>query len=256
MGLPQKPRQCLPLVFFIGVGYQRLLKIKDLGCYLFCTLKMIRYFKCLCLFYVITLLSCNSHKTDNSHQNQRIDKNIGDKVIVDCRYTFEESIAGTKAPNYILKQLQLINVQYYSIDGNVHQGQILTNKKMVQKLQVLFQFMKQMKFPVAHAIPVVKYNWNDDVSMKANNTYSFCYRNPSYSKHALGMAIDINPFFNPLRWKEGYTYRQNKPVGASYNPVVAGTFCASNLVVLEFNKLGLRWGHNFSTKYDDHHFEL
>ncbi|HEY6913102.1 MAG TPA: M15 family metallopeptidase [Paludibacter sp.] len=177
-------------------------------------------------------------------------------MIVDCNYTLEEAVAGSKAPKKILSQLQLINVQYYSTDGKIHQGQILTNRKMVNRLEVMFQFMKQVKFPVVHAIPVVKYNWNDDLSMQANNTYSFCYRNPSYSKHARGMAIDINPYFNPLRWKEGYTYRQNKPVGASYNPSVSGTFYDSNPVVLEFRKNGLRWGRTFSRKYDDHHFEM
>lgn len=217
---------------------------------------MIRYFKFFCLLLVISFFSCNFHKTENSHLTEKTPKIQTDKVIVDCHYTFEEAIAGTKAPIRIVQQLQLIDVLYYSTDGKVHQGQILTNKKIAQQLQALFMFMKQMRFPVAHAIPIVKYNWNDDLSMQANNTSSFCYRNLGYSKHALGLAIDINPFFNPLRWKQGYTNRQIKPIGASYNPNVAGSFYPSNPVIEKAKKLGLHWGHYFSNKYDDHHFEL
>jgi len=208
------------------------------------------------LLVLILLVSCNSEKKQAVVLNKQICKIKKTAVIVDCNYTFEEAIEGSKAQKKVLDQLQLINVQYYSTDGKIHQGQILTNKKMVNKVELMFRFMKQMKFPVAQAIPVVRYNWNDELSMQANNTYSFCYRNPSYSKHARGMAIDINPFFNPLRWKKGYTYRQNKPVGASYNPTISGTFYDSNPVVLEFRKNGLRWGRTFSRNYDDHHFEM
>lgn len=208
------------------------------------------------LLVLILLVSCNSEKKQTVVLDKQIYKIKKPSVIVDCNYTFEEAIAGSKAPKKILDQLQLINVLYYSTDGKIHQGQILTNRKMVNKVRLMFRFMKEMKFPVAQAIPVVRYNWNDDLSMQANNTYSFCYRNPSYSKHARGMAIDINPFFNPLRWKKGYTYRQNKPAGAIYNPSVSGTFYDSNPVVLEFRKNGLRWGRTFSRNYDDHHFEM
>lgn len=226
------------------------------GLYLLCRLKMIRSCKFVCFLVVLTFLSCNFQNTNPSRKSQVENKYIQKNVIVDCRYTFKESVAGTKAPDSVLKQLELIEVQYYSTDGKIHQGQILTNKKMVPKIQALFEFMKQLKFPVAHAIPIVKYNWNDDLSMQANNTYSFCYRNLSYSKHAFGLAIDINPFFNPLRWKQGYTNRQIKPIGASYNPNVAGSFYPSNPVIEKAKKLGLHWGHYFSNKYDDHHFEL
>ncbi len=208
------------------------------------------------LIVVILSVSCNSEKKHKVISNKQICNVKKDPVIVDCNYTFEEAIAGSNAPQKILNQLQLINIQYYSTDGKIHQGQILTNRKMVRKTQLMFQIMKQMKFPIARAIPVVKYGWNDDLSMQANNTYSFCYRNISYSKHARGMAIDINPFFNPVRWKKGYAHRSDKPAGATYNPTVSGTFYESSPIIKVFRKNGLRWGHTFSRKYDDHHFEM
>ena len=214
------------------------------------------HFKILYLLIVIAFISCNSSQKGSNYSKLQVRKIVKDSVIVDCHYTLDEAMAGSKAPKNILQQLQLVDVKYYSTDGKIHKGQILTNKKLVNKIEILFHFILQNKFPIAQAIPIVKYNWDDNLSMQANNTYSFCYRDISYSKHAWGMAIDINPYFNPLRWKVGYENRLNKPVGASYNPKVPGTFYSLQPVVEEFRKLGFRWGHNFKIKCDDHHFEI
>jgi len=209
----------------------------------------------LSLLLLLILASCSHEKKDSNIAKEIKSKKITDQIIVDCDYTFDEAIAGSKAPGFILNQLQLIDVIYYSIDGKTHAGQILTNKKMVSDLKHMFEFMYQNHFPIGRAIPIVKFNWNDDLSMRANNTYSFCYRNAAYSKHATGMAIDINPFFNPVRWKSEYQHRTDKPVGAIYNPKVPGTFYLGNPVNIEFKKCGLRWGHSFTRNWDDHHFE-
>ena len=206
----------------------------------------------LSLIFIFSFFSCSPEKNDTHPEKTAIQI---DTVIVDCNYTFEEAIEGSKAPKLILKQLRLIDVQYYSTDGKIHAGQVLTNKKLVNDLVHLFEFMLQEHFPIAQAIPIVKYNWDDNLSMQANNCYSFCYRDVSFSKHASGMAIDINPYFNPLRWKAPYLHRHTKPAGAVYNPKVKGTFRNSHPVVIEFQKYGFRWGHSFKRNFDDHHFE-
>lgn len=212
------------------------------------------------IFFIIPIffiaLSCSKtndvkvEKTDSIHQPK-------DTLIIDCNYTFEQAIAGSNAPQHIIQQLYLLDVVYYSTDNKLHKGQILTNKKIAEDIRYLFDFMLQQKFPVAKAIPIVNYHWNDVLSMQDNNTYSFCYRNISFSAHAIGMAIDINPFFNPMRWKEGHKYgkRKDQPVGAVYNPKVAGTFTPEHPVVIEFQKRRFHWGRTMTEKFDDHHFE-
>ena len=213
----------------------------------------VRYYSCFLI--LLLLFSCSHPKRESRTTEPQKTIIRRPSIIVDCNYSFEEAIKGSKAPKKIINQLRLINVTYYSTDKKIHQGQILTNNKIADKLAILFRFMYHERFPIAHAIPVVRYNWDDDSSMQANNTYSFCYRDISFSKHARGMAIDINPYFNPVRWKKGYENRLNKPVGAHNDPAIPGTFYSSHPVVQEFEKLGFRWGHNFSMKYDDHHFE-
>jgi hypothetical protein len=117
----------------------------------------------------------------------------------------------------------------------------------------MFDFMLQERFPVAKVVPVVAYDWNDERSMAANNSSGFCYRNPSYSFHAEGLAVDINPLLNPVVWRNAV--RPNEPTNAEYRPQVAGTFTAESAVVREFLRRGFRWGAKFSKKADYHHFE-
>jgi len=207
------------------------------------------------LLILFAFFSCTSKKKDDYIPKLAKTIQPSDTVIIDCNYTFQESVEGSNAPLDVIDQLQLINVQYYSIDGKIHAGQVLTNKKIVNDIFNLFEYMLHVRFPIAKVIPIVNYKWNDIISMHANNSYSFCYRDASYSKHAYGMAIDINPYFNPVRWKIGYQHRLNKPFGAVYNPKIPGTFYPTHPVVLEFKKHGFRWGHNFTRNYDDHHFE-
>ena len=221
---------------------------------------MFKFLIKLSLLSLVFFSSCTGENQKKSHKGPEkviLEKHVlkRDTLIIDSRYSFEEAIAGSKAPEEIISQLVLINVKYYSTDKKIHEGQILTNKKISSDLSEVFSFILKEHFPVAKVIPIVKYNWNDNLSMQDNNTYSFCFRNISYSKHALGMAIDINPFFNPMRWKDSLSIRPNKPFGAVYNPENPGTFKVSDSVVSELKKHGFRWGHTFKRKFDDHHFE-
>jgi hypothetical protein len=205
---------------------------------------------CLLLALFFSLAAC----TNKSKEIKPTQAVSAGKVIVDCNYTFEQAVEGCNAPKSIIEQLVLLPVKYYSTDGLIHQGQIVTNKEIAADVTYMFNFMLKEHFPVAHAIPIVKYGWNDDLSMQDNNTSSFCYRDVSYSLHARGLAIDINPYFNPVIWKPGWN-RVDKPQGAVHNPAVKGTFTENNPVVLEFEKLHFHWGGKFSAKYDFHHFE-
>ena len=216
---------------------------------------MQQYLKYVILIFSIYLNACKSEKKATIPIVSTIKKEVKDTIISDCNYTFRDAIAGSNAPEEIISQLELIDVLYYSIDNKLHKGQVLTNKSISEDIKTIFNEMFDQKFHVAHAIPVVKYGWNDELSMENNNTYSFCYRNASFSKHATGMAIDINPFFNPVRWKRGLENRINKPEGASRDTTINGTFYSSHPVIKEFRRLGFFWGHNFKTKFDDHHFE-
>ncbi len=210
------------------------------------------------------LLSCNESKRErklSSEENYQIfepsltpsPQRLIPDTIIDADYTFEEAVKDSNAPENIISQLELINVFYLSTDEKIHKGQIITNQLIANNIKEMFNFMLEERFVIEKAIPIVRYGWDDSLSMANNNSYSFCYRNISYSKHAKGLAIDINPRFNPLRWKN--SDKPNQPLGAVSDTTVNGTFFPNHPVVNEFKRLGFRWGHTFTKYYDDHHFE-
>ena len=203
------------------------------------------------------LCSCTTNKNTIEepldYSKIKVSEVVKDIIIIDSYLSFEEAVTGSKAPESVLKELTLINVLYRSTDDRIHRGQIMTNKAIEDEIKQMFRFMLDKEFVIAKVIPMVKYNWNDSLSMDDNNTSSFCYRNVSYSKHATGMAIDINPRFNPLRWKN--SDKPNQPNGATLDTTINGTLYPSHPVVKEFRRLGVRWGHTFSKYSDDHHFE-
>lgn len=200
-------------------------------------------------FIIVVLISCKNNNKNVNVQTSEIEQ---DSIIVDCNYTFEQAIAGSHAPQKIIDQLTLIDVTYYSTDNKLHRGQLLLNKKIADDIAQIFEFIKEQKFPVQSVVPIVKYGWNDVLSMEDNNTSAFCYRNVSYSFHAQGLAVDINPRQNPVVYKFG---KRIEPKNGIYQKEINGTFTAKHPVVLKFRELGFRWGGNFSKKYDYHHFE-
>lgn len=177
-----------------------------------------------------------------------------EKIIIDSDLTFEESIAGITIPASVKNNLVLIEVQYYSFDEKLHQGQLLVHKSVVKDLKEIFEIIKEIKFPINKAVPIVKYGWNDEASMLANNTSCFNYRKQKgtniISYHSKGLAIDINPFLNPHIKND-----KSIPTGAIYDKTKPGTLTASSQVVKEFKKRGWHWGGNWRSSNDYQHFE-
>lgn len=176
-------------------------------------------------------------------------------VIIDSNLSFDEAIKTSPAPADIINDLTLVNVEYYSTDNKLHRGQLVVNKSVASDVKEIFELIKSIKFPVNKCIPMVKYKWSDSASMKDNNSSSFCYRTIAgtnrISKHAMGKAVDINPFFNPVIYEDG----KISPKGAKYNPKKPGTFSSDHPIVKKFIELGWRWGGNFQSFKDYHHFD-
>ena len=183
-----------------------------------------------------------------------IKQDNSNKVILDCHYTFEEAVRGRDIPKSILKELELIDVEYFSFDGKLHKGQLVINKSLSKDIEEIFAFIKKTKFPVAKVIPVVKYNWSDEKSMNENNTSAFNYRKVAEQKvlspHAKGLAIDINPLQNPHIKR-----KKVNPPNASYNINQPGTILRNSELVNEFLKRGWQWGGSWKSSKDYQHFQ-
>ncbi len=198
-------------------------------------------------------LSCfNSVMAENSIVEG---KAAEDSVIIDSGLSFSKAMAGTKAPREIVDSMAIVDVRYYSTDGKLHQGQLIVNNAVIDDVRAIFGLIEKMKFPIYKAVPIVKYNWSDDASMEDNNTSAFNYRfiagTKRLSNHSSGRAIDINPYFNPVIYADGRV----SPRGAKYDKNATGVFTKDSPIVKEFIKRGWRWGGNFKSFKDYHHFD-
>ena len=175
--------------------------------------------------------------------------------IIDSNLAFDEAIKGTKAPKEVIDSIILLNIDYYSFDNKIHRGQILVNKAVAEDTKFIFDLIFKNKMPINKIIPIVEYNWSDDKSMEDNNTSAFNYRfvagTTRLSNHALGRALDINPGLNPVYYSDGRKSPENgvRDTSKSY------TFTADHFVVKALKKRGWRWGGDWTSLKDYHHFD-
>lgn len=176
------------------------------------------------------------------------------EIVIDSDIEFEEALYGQKIPSPVKAKLTSITVQYYSFDDKIHQGQLIINKEVAKDLEEIFAIILEIHFPIEKVIPISQYKWSDDESMNDNNTSSFNYRFISgskiLSKHASGLAIDINPKQNPYI-KNGIT----SPSGSVYDTTTKGTISANSRIVDEFKKRGWSWGGDWNSLKDYQHFQ-
>lgn len=182
--------------------------------------------------------------------------------IIDSRMTEKEAFEGLdpKCPDEIRKRQRVVKLKYYSSDNQIHQGQLVIDAELKNDIRKVFALALKERVPIFSVIPISDKRfrkdgrWDDELSMEANNTSAFNYREVTgggrLSNHAYGRAIDINPLLNPYI-KEGLVL----PHGAKYDPSIAGTFTADHPLVRAFLQLGWVWGGDWTSPKDYQHFE-
>jgi peptidoglycan L-alanyl-D-glutamate endopeptidase CwlK len=182
--------------------------------------------------------------------------------IIDSRMTESEAFDGLdpKCPTEIRERQRVVKLKYYSADGKIHQGQLVIDAALRDDIKKVFALALKERFPIYSVIPISDRRfrkdgrWDDELSMEANNTSAFNYREITgggrLSNHASGRAIDINPFQNP--YIKGDIVL---PRGATYDPSIAGTFTSDHPIVRAFLELGWVWGGNWTSPKDYQHFE-
>ena len=131
---------------------------------------------------------------------------------------------------------------------------------------VLFQIFKELyrqKYPIQRIRLIDDYEAVDERSMRDNNSSCFCYRKVSgttkLSKHAMGMAVDINTLYNPYvrTGKDGC--RIVEPATATKYVDRRKTFpykiVKGDLLYRLFVQHGFKWGGSWRTMKDWQHFE-
>jgi len=108
-----------------------------------------------------------------------------------------------------LSQLRVLTVSYWDFDGNAQTGQVVVDAKAAAPLAVVFRKLYAMRFPIHHMHLQEVYGPRSAQPADGDVTGSFecrqavpspCSRGTgtgSWSNHAYGLAVDVNPVENP-----------------------------------------------------------
>jgi len=174
-------------------------------------------------------------------------------------------IPDDQKPAVSYDNLRYLNVLYYDFEGEVQKGELICNEGIAQDLMEIFYELYLNEYQIEKIRLIDEYGGDDTASMLDNNTSCFNYRvvdgTENLSKHALGCAIDINPFYNPyvVFNKDGSGETYISPVGSEIYADRSLDFPykidEDDLCYKLFKEHGFIWGGNWNSCKDYQHFQ-
>lgn len=161
--------------------------------------------------------------------------------------------------NISYEDLSYLTITYLDYNGNTKQGEMVVHEKLADEVLDIFRDIYYAKFPIEKMSLIDDYNANDHLSMVSNNSSAFCYRTIAgtnkVSKHGMGVAIDINPFYNPHVLKSsGKVNPSEASKYANRSLNAKGMIKKNDAVYKAFTSRGWTWGGNWNNP-DYQHFE-
>lgn len=163
------------------------------------------------------------------------------------------------------EDLNYVGLLYVDFNGQEQIGELICNKAVAQDMVEIFYELYQNDYRLERVRLVDEYGGDDTASMADNNTSCFNYRvvdgTTNLSKHAYGLAIDVNPYYNP------YVVFRRNPDGSDYiSPPGSEAYAdrsqsfaykidENDLCYRLFAERGFTWGGNWNSTKDYQHFQ-
>ena len=100
-----------------------------------------------------------------------------------------------------LDELRYLHVLHKNLSGETLEGELICNVKIARPLTEIFQKLFAANYPIEKIRLIDFYDADDELSMRDNNSSCFNFRYVSFtnriSLHGYGLAVDINPLYNP-----------------------------------------------------------
>jgi len=161
-----------------------------------------------------------------------------------------------------LSDLRYVRALHYDAYGRILVGEMVCNKAISDDVVAVLRTLFEARYPIECMVLIDEYDADDGRSMAANNSSSFNFRRISgsdrLSNHSDGMAVDINPLYNPcVRVRGGVTVVEPE-VGAPYadrDVCFRYKIDRDDVCYREFVKRGFVWGGDWTSLKDYQHFE-
>lgn len=185
------------------------------------------------------------------------------RYITGISYPSADGTDGITEPVITMDELRYIHIWHYDFDGNPAEGELICNESIAQDLVEIFYELYRNEYQLEKVLLIDEYDGDDTASMEDNNTSCFNYRpvagSTNLSKHAYGLAVDINPFYNPYITYEKDGTENISPAAAVNYADRSSNFAykidENDLCYKLFIQHGFTWGGNWNSSKDYQHFQ-
>lgn len=156
-----------------------------------------------------------------------------------------------------IDELRYVTVSFWGFDGIHHMGELMVHASAADDLVGVFARLHETRFPIEELRVQRPDELDAHPTGDGNLSGAFVCRpavqSDSWSEHARGLAVDINPFHNPYvrgdavvpELASAYLDRDN---------LRPGMIAAGDIVTQAFTNIGWSWGGNWQTAKDWMHF--
>lgn len=153
--------------------------------------------------------------------------------------------------------LAWLRLTFWGFDDRRHTGELLVNHAAVAPLTAVFRRLYAARFPLEQMTITTKAEQTAPPTGDGNDTSAFNCRpvrgGTTYSQHAYGLAVDVNPFQNPYE-KGGLVLPE---LAGAYTDRAwrrPGMIEPDGVVVRAFAAAGWGWGGSWHSLKDLQHF--
>lgn len=156
-----------------------------------------------------------------------------------------------------------LRLSHWTSNTTERVGEMVCNKAIADDLLDIFRQLYEAHYIIESIRLIDDYEADDEQSMRANNTSCFCFRSVAgsnkLSRHSMGMAVDINPLYNPCVRLTAGGIRTVQPGTATPYADRRGHFpmkiTKRDQACRLFTSHGFHWGGAWRSVKDYQHFE-
>lgn len=157
--------------------------------------------------------------------------------------------------------LRYVHVLYNDFNGATQNGELIVNVQVAEDIMGIFKELYDNNYKIEKIKLIDEYNGDDELSMEDNNTSAFNFRKidgqDTISDHSYGIAVDINPLYNPYV-RNGFGDRDVLPINGSDYADRTKNFdykiVKYDVCYNAFAARGWKWGGDWESPKDYQHF--
>lgn len=154
-------------------------------------------------------------------------------------------------------QLVYLTLTHHGFDRRQHTGEMIVNEAVADDVVEVFRQLHEAVFPIEQMRVIPAEEIDAHPTGDFNDTTSFVCRlavgSSSWSQHAYGLAIDINPFHNPYV-RDDVVLPELASAYVDREEVRPGMIYEGDVVTRAFDAIGWGWGGRWSSLDDWMHF--